>query len=248
MAVSPGRRRRRAALGDAWRDDGDESAYRRRLAAYNAATARRTDTDADREVAPGLRLPASVFDRLMPFQRTGVRWLWELHQQSVGGMLCDEMGLGKTIQIVSFLAALQHSGVGGAALVACPATVLRQWVHEFHTWWQPLRVALLHDSGDFAGSKPALVRSVVRNRMSVTSSFALRLSSACFGVCVCSAAGGVIITTYEGIRLHQGLLLAQPWQYIVLDEGHKIRNPDAEVTLACKMFKVLLLFALFCVL
>ena len=27
------------------------------------------------------------------------------------------------------------------------------------------------------------------------------------------------------------------WDYVVLDEGHKIRNPDAEVTLACKQVR-----------
>jgi DNA excision repair protein ERCC-6 len=38
------------------------------------------------------------------------------------------------------------------------------------------------------------------------------------------------------MRLNAALLLAQRWQYVVLDEGHKIRNPDAEVTLICKRF------------
>jgi len=29
----------------------------------------------------------------------GIRWLWELHQRKVGGILGDEMGLGKTVQV-----------------------------------------------------------------------------------------------------------------------------------------------------
>jgi DNA excision repair protein ERCC-6 len=52
------------------------------------------------------------------------------------------------------------------------------------------------------------------------------------------AIGGVLLTTFEGIRTHQDMLMIQPWQYVILDEGHKIRNPDAEITLACKSFKV----------
>jgi DNA excision repair protein ERCC-6 len=32
-------------------------------------------------------------------------------------------------------------------LVICPATVLKQWVKEFHRWWPPIRVAILHSSG-----------------------------------------------------------------------------------------------------
>jgi hypothetical protein len=43
------------------------------------------------------------------YQRTGVRWLWELHCQQAGGILGDEMGLGKTIQIIAFLAGLSFS-------------------------------------------------------------------------------------------------------------------------------------------
>ena len=45
---------------------------------------------------------------------------------------------------------------------------------------------------------------------------------------------GVLITTYAGVRIYRDLLLSRKWDYVVLDEGHKIRNPDAEVTLVCK--------------
>lgn len=45
------------------------------------------------------------------------------------------------------------------------------------------------------------------------------------------------MTTYSCIRLDQDLLLAHKWDYVVLDEGHKIRNPDAVVTLACKQVR-----------
>ena len=34
------------------------------------------------------------------------------------------------------------------------------------------------------------------------------------------------------VRSHANQLLEQPWQYVVLDEGHKIRNPHAEITQA----------------
>ena len=34
--------------------------------------------------------------------------------------------------------------------------------------------------------------------------------------------------------IHQDALLDYDWHYVILDEGHKIRNPDAQVTLAAK--------------
>lgn len=49
--------------------------------------------------------------------------------------------------------------------------------------------------------------------------------------------GGVLITTYSAIRIHQKSILPVSWAYAILDEGHKIRNPDAEITLACKQLK-----------
>ena len=66
-----------------------------------------------------------------------MQWLWELHQQKVGGILGDEMGLGKTIQIIAFLAAMSFSqrkvgggGRFGPVLIVCPTTVMHQWVRE----------------------------------------------------------------------------------------------------------------------
>ena len=51
-------------------------------------------------------------------------------------------------------------------------------------------------------------------------------------------AGGVIITTYEALKIHQDLMLAVDWAYAILDEGHKIKNPDAEITLVAKRLRV----------
>ena len=45
---------------------------------------------------------------------------------------------------------------------------------------------------------------------------------------------GVLVMSFSGMRQHQDHLLAQRFDYVILDEGHKIRNPDAEITLACK--------------
>lgn len=102
----------------------------------------------------------------------------------------------------------------GPVLIVCPATVLQQWVREFHKWYPPFRVAIFHDTGSYSGSRNSLLQRIV-------------------------SSNGVMITTYAGIRLHNELLVQYQWEYIVLDEGHKIRNPDAEITLACKQVRTL---------
>jgi len=51
-------------------------------------------------------VPATINRYLFEFQRTGVRFLFDLFQKGQGGVLNDDMGLGKTIQTIAFIAAL----------------------------------------------------------------------------------------------------------------------------------------------
>jgi hypothetical protein len=39
----------------------------------------------------GLVVPAWINDRLFPYQRTALQWMWELHRQQAGGIVGDEM-------------------------------------------------------------------------------------------------------------------------------------------------------------
>lgn len=41
--------------------------------------------------------------------------------------------------------------------------------------------------------------------------------------------GGILITSYTGVLRHSKALLRNQWHYVILDEGHKIRNPEAKV-------------------
>eukprot|EP00123_Amoebidium_parasiticum_P014608 comp22573_c4_seq1/m.34450 comp22573_c4_seq1/g.34450 ORF comp22573_c4_seq1/g.34450 comp22573_c4_seq1/m.34450 type:complete len:1409 (-) comp22573_c4_seq1:968-5194(-) len=176
------------------------------------------------------RMPGELWAKLFKYQQVAVRWLWELHKQRVGGIVGDEMGLGKTIQIIAFLAGLKHSKIGSKSkkkkqddgqglkrvLVVCPATILHQWVKEFHKWWPAFRVAILHDTGSFK-SVGGRTREQLIDHIRVN--------------------GHVVVTTYQGLRVAQDDLLPIKWDYVVLDEGHKIRNPDADVTLVCKQLR-----------
>lgn len=41
--------------------------------------------------------------------------------------------------------------------------------------------------------------------------------------------GGILVTSYNSVLRHKDLLLSNQWHYVILDEGHKIRNPQAKV-------------------
>lgn len=49
-----------------------------------------------------LALPAATFDKLFEYQRTGLKWLLELHNQQAGGVLADEMVRARRPVVASF--------------------------------------------------------------------------------------------------------------------------------------------------
>ncbi|MCB2144863.1 MAG: DEAD/DEAH box helicase [Deltaproteobacteria bacterium] len=66
---------------------------------------------------------------LRKYQRAGLKWLWWLRENRLGGLLCDDMGLGKTHQIMAMMACIQQRDKEKKPfLVVCPTTVLSHWM------------------------------------------------------------------------------------------------------------------------
>ncbi|XP_046823719.1 DNA excision repair protein ERCC-6-like isoform X2 [Vespa crabro] len=195
-------------------DDGDEQIYLLRI------KKNKNMKDEPVHMVDNLfKVPQSIWKRLYRYQKVSVQWLWELHNHNLGGLLGDEMGLGKTIQVISFLAGLDCSELLsdggrfrglGPTLIICPATLMEQWVKHFHDWWPILRVAVLHQCGTYDVNPENLINSL--------------------------ETGGILITSYSGMLKHKDLLTNTQWHYVILDEGHKIRNPQAKISKAVKEF------------
>ena len=49
-----------------------------------------------------------------------------------------------------------------------------------------------------------------------------------------NASSGILVMSYQAVTANVELLSSLNWHYVVLDEGHKIKNPDAQATLAVK--------------
>lgn len=159
----------------------------------------------------GLYVPMYIIKHLYEYQREGLEWLWGLHEKETGGILADEMGLGKTVQIASFIACLLKGQTIHNILLVCPASVLFHWVREFQKWCPLMRAVVFHKASSAMMNKTPsrVVDDIVKT-------------------------GGVLILTYEALRQHEEYLLSRKWDYAILDEGHRIRNPDAGITLVCK--------------
>ncbi|KAI1869743.1 uncharacterized protein JN550_005724 [Neoarthrinium moseri] len=247
-------------------DDGNENNYQSRLADWSerrsrarvqqhlkdgdhAAAAASASTDQEPEeymphpeepdhpLEYGLKLPGDIYPALFDYQKVGVQWLAELWNQKVGGIVGDEMGLGKTVQVISFIAALHYSKqLTGPVIVVAPATVMTQWVNEFHRWWPPMRVSILHSSGSGmvnVKNEDRLVENELRwgdnrNAQKTSSPAAKKIVDRVV------KHGHVLVTTYAGLQTYGDLLVPVQWAYAVLDEGHKIRNPETAITIYCK--------------
>ncbi|XP_076268276.1 DNA excision repair protein ERCC-6-like isoform X1 [Rhynchophorus ferrugineus] len=210
------------------KDDALESNYKARLNEYynkveNDLERIQNEDDLEeingyKKIKGGFKVPKTLWNKLYEYQKDAVKWLWGLHQKPSGGILGDEMGLGKTVQIIVFLHALQFSKIiskhgkfvgVGPTIIVCPATVINQWVTHFHEWSPEFRVAILHQSGTYQGNKIKLINEINKSK-------------------------GIIVTTYASILKYKGNLCDYNWHYLILDEGHKIRNPLTKITLAVK--------------
>ncbi|XXH04832.1 hypothetical protein Hte_011254 [Hypoxylon texense] len=189
----------------------------------------------DHDFENGLKLPGDIFPALFDYQKTGVQWLAELYHSKVGGIVGDEMGLGKTIQIISFIATLHYSKLlDKPVVIVAPATVLKQWVNEFHRWWPPLRVSILHSSG--SGMLSVRDEGRIEDREEMWDERGGRKTNKAAKKIVDRVLkhGHVLVTTYAGLQTYGHILTPIEWGYAVLDEGHKIRNPNSAVTVYCK--------------
>lgn len=194
----------------------------------------------------GLKIPDKIFEALFDYQKVGVQWLWELHCQRAGGIIGDEMGLGKTVQVLSFLGALHFSGMYKPSIIVCPVTLLRQWKREAKKWYAKFHVEILHDSAQDSAPRKKRAKSEETDyesnslsdndyERSVPSRNTRKWESLINRVM--RSESGLLITTYEQLRILGEQLVDIEWGYAVLDEGHRIRNPNAEVTLVCKQLQ-----------
>lgn len=160
------------------------------------------DDDSDDEVTVFTESPAFINGQLRNYQIDGLNWMISLYTNSLSGILADEMGLGKTLQTISFLTYLREiRKIVGPHLVIVPKSTVDNWAREFSKWAPQFNVLVL--SGD-KQTRAELVRD--------------RLKTCDFDVC---------ITSFELVIREKAALKRFAWQYIVVDEAHRIKNEES---------------------
>lgn len=163
------------------------------------------------EIGNGFSLHQGVAKRLFPYQKEGVLWMWGLHLKKKGGILGDDMGLGKTIQVIAFLSGMFESDLVRNVLLIVPVSLIANWKQEFRRWAPGIRVHEYH-----TGSKKEREKSLtaVQRR------------------------GGVLMTSYGMAQANNEPFCTQDgrkfvWCYLILDEGHKVKNQTKTTKAVC---------------
>lgn len=164
-------------------------------------------------------IPVAIKAELRSYQQDGVNWLHFLNKYHLHGILCDDMGLGKTLQTLCIVASDHHQRAEKyardqslehrrlASLIVCPPTLSGHWQQEIKTYAPFLSVTA------YVG--PPGERKAMKDRLGDTD---------------------IVITSYDVCRNDTEILEQYNWNYIVLDEGHLIKNPKAKITQAVKRF------------
>jgi len=141
---------------------------------------------------------------LKDYQLEGVLWLASLFENGVSGILADEMGLGKTIQVIALIAHLLTQNVNGPFLVVAPLATLPNWVREFQKWLPSQPVIRYHG---LASEREAMMKGPLKPKERKSKTFP------------------VIVTSFEtSIRDQRQLSKLCPFTYVIVDEGHRLKN------------------------
>ncbi|RLV84242.1 hypothetical protein DV515_00016316 [Chloebia gouldiae] len=157
----------------------------------------------------GLLIYGEMHRKLFQHQREGVAFLYRLHRErKPGGILADDMGLGKTIQVIAFLSGMFDAELVQHVLLIMPTTLVSSWLAEFARWTPGLRVKEFHGT-----SKTERTRNLERVQRK----------------------NGIIITSYQMLINNWKQLASRHeqefvWDYIILDEAHKIKCPSNKTT------------------
>ncbi|KAF2846932.1 hypothetical protein T440DRAFT_471449 [Plenodomus tracheiphilus IPT5] len=146
-------------------------------------------------------VPFLLRGTLREYQHDGLDWLANLYESETNGILADEMGLGKTIQTISLLAYLAvRREIWGPHLVVVPTSVMLNWEMEFKKFLPGFKILTYY--GDINERK--------RKRMGWRNTGKDMYN--------------VVITSYQLILQDAAAFKMRPWQYLVLDEAHNIKN------------------------
>ena len=181
-------------------DDLDISKVKKNRDTYNALTHKVVET-VDRQ--PHMMDQAGT---MREYQLKGLQWMASLYNNGLNGILADEMGLGKTIQTCGLLGYLwEVKNNKGPFLCIVPLTTLHNnWKTELKKWVPQLQITVYEGKPD--------ERKRIRDGPIESGTF------------------NVVLTTFEYAMLDKRHLKKTVWEYIIVDEAHRLKNPKCKLS------------------
>ncbi|KAM3447755.1 hypothetical protein MY3296_008447 [Beauveria thailandica] len=153
------------------------------------------------------------------YQLEGLTWMYEICSQGMSGILADEMGLGKTIQTIALIALLrEQENYLGPHLIVAPLSTLSNWMDEFGKWTPSIPVIMYHGTRE---QRQQIFSNKMMKHLQAgrpTDKFP------------------VVCTSYEMVLQDKSFLSRINWEFIIIDEGHRMKNSEAKLFQELRQF------------